>query len=816
MKKTLKILFTIAIILVIALTGIAIYFSNNVVPLIKTNLNENLAVQVEVKDISFSGFKNLPNLGVKLNNVTVAESTPHYNKPMLKAKELYLFIDLWKIYKQDYTITKVIVNEGSINIADFNNGNNYSVTKASESNERSSGFAIENLSINKCLVNYAYVPSKFRTKTFVPSSNFKIKYQNNKINLNSKAQFNQLLLSVEQDNYVNNDVVYNGSLVIDQTLQTVSILPTTLKVKDLALKTEGKVNYDESEFINLKFRSNSASVNNLLQLLPESSIAATEHLELKGKAALNGRLKGSTKNLKKLGFKSHIEFDNLNIKSKTSGQRAVINSTGDINIPNIIDYASSVAEFNISNASTEDNSLKGKVRLRNFIAPKVLWDGEIDLSTDLIKGFLDDNTNVTGGRIKYYGNLAANYDEASGSVAINSMKLQGKVFLSKIAAELTNPAIKIHLLDANLSADNDRIVVNDLNLKFNESEVKLIGYVKEYFSLFNEENNAMLVGSINANNIRLNDFITVDSSAGSTASVSDLLPIKTELKTEISGFSYNDFVAQKFEGTIVGNKQEIVVDDAYLKALDGETKAKINFKKWGSDYLLDINAKAHTISITKLFKQFNEFEQNEITSQNLSGELTGNIIAKVILDANYNPILPKLYAKTNLVIENGQLKDYEPLKELSDFVSVEDLRNVSFNTLSNEIEIFNETIYIPKMRIENNALNMVLEGSHTFDNYMRYNMELSIAELLATKANWIAKKKEKRIEKNITGGLTAYITIEGTPDDLTIKYDKATLKETAKEEIKEEKKNFIETLKGKNPDQQKEIDNKNYDDVWDE
>jgi len=95
-------------------------------------------------------------------------------------------------------------------------------------------------------------------------------------------------------------------------------------------------------------------------------------------------------------------------------------------------------------------------------------------------------------------------------------------------------------------------------------------------------------------------------------------------------------------------------------------------------------------------------------------------------------------------------------------------------------------------------------------------MELSVAELLATKANWIAKKAEKRIERNKNGGLTAYVLMEGTPEDLKIKYDRTSVKNNIKDEMKNEKRKFIQTLKGENIENENSIDLKNYDDVWDE
>ena len=56
----------------------------------------------------------------------------------------------------------------------------------------------------------------------------------------------------------------------------------------------------------------------------------------------------------------------------------------------------------------------------------------------------------------------------------------------------------------------------------------------------------------------------------------------------------------------------------------------------------------------------------------------------------------------------------------------------------------------------------------------------------------------------------------GTPDNLKIAYDGATVKENVKEEIAKEKTNFIKALKGEATLETETTETKNYDDVWDE
>jgi hypothetical protein len=190
-------------------------------------------------------------------------------------------------------------------------------------------------------------------------------------------------------------------------------------------------------------------------------------------------------------------------------------------------------------------------------------------------------------------------------------------------------------------------------------------------------------------------------------------------------------------------------------------------------------------------------------------------MAKVILDRNYEPLLDKLYAKADMEIFDGQLVGYEPLNELSTFVEISDLQNVRFDLLKNSIEIFDRTIYIPKMHIGNSALSLDLEGTHTFDNYMDYRLSISLMELLAGRSNWLAKKQEKRIESNAEGGLTAYLTMKGTPEDLKITYDRTTAREAFTEEVKKEKRNFMQALRNEGTREEQES-LRNYNDIWDE
>ena len=595
--------------------------------------------------------------------------------------------------------------------------------------------------------------------------------------------------------------------------------PSNIKIQEVKLSTRGKVSYGKLSDIDIAFTNENTTTQSLLSILPASVTESMSNLQLKGEVILDGSIKGKTYGHNQPGFEVSFDVKNtdLTVIDKNISLNGII-AKGNVKIPNISQFNSASATCTISYASSGNNQLSGDITVSDFEIPHITWDGEANLDAAFLVAFTNTtNFETTNGRVKIAGQFGLVYDATNEVLLENSLTYNGSVILEKLSGTLKNPALKLNDLNLNLSANNQKMVINSLNFDYNKTTGNLKGIIENYPSLLDENSEAEIVGDMSVSNLNVNELFTTSASVSEeqNASSAFLIPVNCDLKTEFTNFVYNDFRAESMTGTLLSNRTSISMPNVRIKALEGTTTAAIGVKNWGDNHLLDIQADLTSINITQLFKQFNNFEQSEITDKHLTGTLSGKIIAKVILDKQFEPILPKLYAKADIVIEDGALINYEPLRELSKFVNIKELEKVRFKTLKNTIEIFDETIYIPRMMIENNAMNLELEGTHTFSNYMRYSMGLSVAELLATRANWIAKKAEKRIENNSKGGLTAYIIMEGTPDDLKIRYDKATVKENVKEEVMKEKQNFLRALKGEATLETK-VETKDYDNVWDE
>ena len=117
--------------------------------------------------------------------------------------------------------------------------------------------------------------------------------------------------------------------------------------------------------------------------------------------------------------------------------------------------------------------------------------------------------------------------------------------------------------------------------------------------------------------------------------------------------------------------------------------------------------------------------------------------------------------------------------------------------MKNQIEIKDQKIFIPKMYIHSSALDLTLSGTHTFNNYIDYHVQVLMSDILFQKARKAKKENSEFgiVEDDKSGKTSLFLSMTGTVDNPVFKYDRQGAKQNFKENIAEEKQTLKQILK---------------------
>ena len=113
-----KIVITLGIVLVVLLASAAIIplvFKKEIVAKVKTSINDQINAKVDFKEFDLSLISSFPNLGIKLNNLTVVGTDSFAMDTLANIKQLQLNLNLMSVINGGtYEINSVNLDEPTI------------------------------------------------------------------------------------------------------------------------------------------------------------------------------------------------------------------------------------------------------------------------------------------------------------------------------------------------------------------------------------------------------------------------------------------------------------------------------------------------------------------------------------------------------------------------------------------------------------------------------------------------------------------------------------------------------------------------------
>jgi hypothetical protein len=198
------------------------------------------------------------------------------------------------------------------------------------------------------------------------------------------------------------------------------------------------------------------------------------------------------------------------------------------------------------------------------------------------------------------------------------------------------------------------------------------------------------------------------------------------------------------------------------------------------------------VDVNEAFTTFHNFGQGFLKAENIAGSLSGSISLVLPVDSLLRPDMSGLTAEGKYVLTDGALIDFDPVKALSSFISLSELENIKFSQLENDFFIRKSNFYVPVMDVSSSAVDLSVNGKHSFGNEYEYHVKMRLSEILSNKArkNRTLSDEFGEIEDDGLGRTSVLLKIVGKGEDVKVSYDMKAAGNQIVSEFRKEKQNL--------------------------
>jgi len=588
----------------------------------------------------------------------------------------------------------------------------------------------------------------------------------------------------------------DANIKLRKSASSFSVSKGTLRLADLDFGIDGNVNYSSSS-LNLTVTGKKISIGSLLSLVPEGSSMFARNISPAGILDLNCNISGSYGD----AGKPHIELTyNL-----SDGRMSSLSGAFRVNS---LDLRGSLSNGTLNSAETFQVTvdrleasygsavLKGSFMLNNLKKPHITLDLEGDLDFDDLgrlarSGFIHQQTGSVAGKIHLSGYLPDN--ARFSSTALPSLKPDISLKFNDFGGVFGTKETALSGMNGTLIIGSD-LVADSLSLAYGDQHFIVNATMKNFMPWLAGQPGVMqITGHIHTDRFVTAMFAGSDNDTTPTkGKILNIFPsdVSADLELTADSLFFMGFRAADFSSKLDYRPYVFNFSNIKVTGLEGSLTGGLMLgKQKEGDYIAKAQLDASGVDINQAFRAFNNFGQTFIVSENLQGRLTGNVTLLTPLDSGYRIVSPALVAESHVVITGGRLVDFGPVTSLSSYLDLDELKDISFSLMENDLFIKNSTVSIPKMLINSSAINFTLYGTHNFDGNYSYHVRLLLSEVLSRKARDRNRSVSAfgQVQVDGTGKATIPLKIVGNEDATDVGYDFGQAQDNIKTDIALEK-----------------------------
>lgn len=736
--------------------GLAFYVKANkakILAQISNVISENINGTVEIGDVNYKFFTGFPNATLSLENVVLKDSLWEAHKhTFLDAEEIELQLNVFKLFKSEVHIQKVVVNKASVYLFKDKNGKtNSNIFKSkSKSKEEESKESVNTIIDELVLNDVSFISENLQGNklfdfevTFLKS---KVKLKNDHIKavIELDVLAKSMAFNVKRGSFIKGKKIKGIAVAgYSKNQKTIDVFLDQLKIGDDAFDISGHFDLgkkNQSPFdIDIKttilWRSASKLLaNNISSKLDLYNLnePLSAHCTLKGDFDAEGD--------PEIVVTAEVRDNKLQIPDGT-----ITNCNFDGRFTN--NYIKGKG-FNDANSAIVLSRFSGAygtipftvpvAKIINFEKPiatgKLQSDFEVARLNEIIN---DDFMHFIKGNAKVNLDFVVDIERYKflkprfiGNVFVKNASLKyipKDVTLEDTAIELyfTEESLlvqKIQFKDRLNSIFMEFKIENFLNLYYDDPEKMIVNWkiyspylnAKQFLGILTTNQKTKTKKAAGKNNFSDNLHNAFDKSQ-----------VVLDLKVDKIGYAKLVATDAKARIKIINNK--LTLENGWVKSSGGNIAFDGIMTPVKESYSFNANAKVNGVDISQFLYSFDNFGVRSFSSESLKGKLTAQAVVNGVLNPEGELMKQTINGDVKFNVNKGALVDFEPIKKgWQLLVPFRDLNNITFSDLLGDFKIRGEKVTINKLKISSNVINFDVDGIYSFGKGTNLNITVPL------------------------------------------------------------------------------------------
>lgn len=768
-------------------------------------LNEQLEAPISTSNIEFTFFANFPHASLRLRDVVIPSAHQEVfgsRDTLLVAKSLFIVLNPLDLLDKKIRVKSFAIEKGYLSLKHSRNGlKNYDLLKKSQDSTESmnSSFLLEvqALELNEMVVEFLDARTLVTAKMVLPTLASEFQLQKGSFQL--RVRTHGWLESVRQGDFIyaqkQHFSLKSSCSIEDEMIRTER---TELQLDRNRLAVSGYWQPKKND-IQLNVTGTNLDIRTLLAFASQYKWQLPNTVEVSGALNANLTIASDIAKTSNLQLNMSVYGEDLTLSIAEQNYKLKVFQAS---FSNGSEASRRSTMFEIAQCTIQKKSstFSGQFRLSNLEHPMIytLFDfvfSENEVVLPFMQPYIGDYKSLRG-KVEMAAAFK-NLDTLSFE-SIRNPKLRAELDFDVNTLKANPYQLFTELSGAATLVDED-LVKGAVRGKWNGVEFDLGLNVKHFLTLFRK--GIPPQWTLNARLAHYDlprDGVPVwnqeDTLATSPKDSVDELQRTWDRVGTIRGdlalykCLYRGALIDSLQSSFYFAKDRMQLNLQQVKLLGGRAQGEVFFQNISPrESTLQAKLNTERLDLKELFLRCDDFGLKSFGHENLSGLLSGSLSMNLPL-TNGKPDLPNLRLNTKLVVHNGELTEMKGLETLATFIKLEELKQIKFSTLENEITIADQKVIIPQMRVRSSALFLKVQGEQYFNSRFQYRLQLSLSDLLFNR--WRAKGRELEehvYEEEGNSGGSLYILLEGDSTNMRVSFDRRALADRYQQRVRQEK-----------------------------